>query len=88
MEDINTLTQKANSGDAVAMRKLGYEYLIGKNIQKDEKKAKPCSRPPVLTALGRKQALLCVVPPKFKSPSEIIDSPLRVLRLRFYTPFP
>lgn len=39
MEDINTLTQKANSGDAVAMRKLGYEYLIGKNIQKDEKKA-------------------------------------------------
>ena len=34
MEDINTLTQKANSGDAVAMRKLGYEYLIGKNIQK------------------------------------------------------
>ena len=37
--DINTLTQKANSGDAVAMRKLGYEYLIGKNIQKDEKKA-------------------------------------------------
>ena len=29
MEDINTLTQKANSGDAVAMRKLGYEYLIG-----------------------------------------------------------
>ena len=30
MEDINTLTQKANSGDAVAMRKLGYEYLIGK----------------------------------------------------------
>ena len=34
-----TLTQKANSGDAVAMRKLGYEYLIGKNIQKDEKKA-------------------------------------------------
>ena len=37
MEDINTLTQKANSGDAVAMRKLGYEYLIGKNIQKDEK---------------------------------------------------
>ena len=23
MEDINTLTQKANSGDAVAMRKLG-----------------------------------------------------------------
>ena len=39
MEDINTLTQKANSGDAVAMRKLGYEYLIGKNIQKDEKRA-------------------------------------------------
>ena len=35
MEDINTLTQKANSGDAVAMRKLGYEYLIGKNIQKE-----------------------------------------------------
>ena len=33
MEDINTLTQKANSGDAVAMRKLGYEYLIGNNIQ-------------------------------------------------------
>lgn len=46
MEDINTLTQKANSGDAVAMRKLGYEYLIGKNIQKDEKKSIstfPCS---------------------------------------------
>lgn len=38
-ESIDTLTQKANSGDAVAMRKLGYEYLIGKNIQKDEKKA-------------------------------------------------
>lgn len=38
MEDINTLTQKANSGDAIAMRKLGYEYLIGKNIQKDEKR--------------------------------------------------
>lgn len=38
MEDINTLTQKANSGDAVAMRKLGYEYLIGKNIQKRRKK--------------------------------------------------
>ena len=34
MEDINTLTQKANSGDAVAMRKLGYEYLIGKNTKK------------------------------------------------------
>lgn len=45
MEDINTLTQKANSGDAVAMRKLGYEYLIGKNIQKDEKGIStfPCS---------------------------------------------
>lgn len=38
MEDINTLTQKANSGDAVAMRKLGYEYLIGKNIQKTKKR--------------------------------------------------
>lgn len=37
MEDINTLTQKANSGDAVAMRKLGYEYLIGKNIQRRKK---------------------------------------------------
>ncbi len=45
MEDINTLTQKANSGDAVAMRKLGYEYLIGKNIQKTKKGIStfPCS---------------------------------------------
>lgn len=34
MEDINTLTQKANSGDAVAMRKLGYEYLIGKTFKR------------------------------------------------------
>ncbi len=46
MEDINTLTQKANSGDAVAMRKLGYEYLIGKQHPKRRKKGIstfPCS---------------------------------------------
>lgn len=38
MEDINTLTQKVNSGDAVAMRKLGYEYLIGKTFKKTKKR--------------------------------------------------
>lgn len=39
MSDINALIQRANSGDAAAMSDLGYEYLTGKNIQKDEKKA-------------------------------------------------
>lgn len=47
----------------MAVRQRGGE----ETAQKDEKKAKPCSRPPVLTALGRKQALLCVVPPKFNA---------------------
>ena len=47
----------------IAVRQRGGE----ETAQKDEKKAKPCSRPPVLTALGRKQALLCVVPPKFNA---------------------